>query len=86
MLFSRNLFAAFLAVAAVAVGGSPVELEKRNNGNPSFCMLENWSGRDCRTPEPSNVERDQCYNFLTFGMISVGSFCPPPGVTCFLFE
>jgi len=40
MLFSKTLFAAFFAVAAVGVDGSPVELEKRAPNKIILCANE----------------------------------------------
>ena len=48
MLFSRNLFAALLTVAAVGVTGSPVELVKRN----SIASVQ-W----CRLPEDQSLPK-----------------------------
>jgi hypothetical protein len=48
MLFSRNLFAALLALAAVGVTGSPVELVKRD----SIASVQ-W----CRIPEDQSLPK-----------------------------
>jgi len=80
MLFSRNLFATFLAVAAVGVSGSPVELENPNHYTKvKLCTEENWSGF-CPVPD---LILGQCYRIDSdFGMPSAKSFGPPPGIHC----
>ena len=73
MLFSANLFAALLAVAAVGVTGSPVDVQKdgQNTGSPvqvqkgglgtvSYCEGEQFA-----TPCQSQpVDAGTCYNII----------------------
>jgi hypothetical protein len=72
MLFSANLFATLLAVAAVGVIGSPVGVQKdgQNTGSPvvqtgglgtvSYCQGEQFA-EPCQS-QPVNA--GQCYNVL----------------------
>jgi len=54
MLSSKYLFAALLAVAAVGVNGSPVELEKRDPDRVIFCP-DTWFDTLPETPQSCPV-------------------------------
>jgi len=80
MLFSRNLFAVLIAVAAVGVNGSPV---KRDDPNTIFaCKGKKWGAECDHFPVNLGVCTDvrSDYNDL------ISSFGPPPDVTCHLYE
>jgi hypothetical protein len=82
MLFSTNLFAALLAVAAVGVTGSPVEVEKRGLGTVSYCEGEQFA-QPCRS-QP--VDAGQCYNIIDGFKQKVKSIEPLGGTfNCNLF-
>jgi len=85
MLFPRNLFAAFLTIAAVDVSGSSVEPEKQTYDTKiMFCQYPHWT-QPCEIPD--FVEMNKCHNFLSeFKLASVESFGPPPGLDCAVFE
>ena len=88
MLFSKNLFAALLAVAAVRVTGSPVELQKRDSiGSAQWC-----SGDNCELNgwiEPTTPTSLNCYQ--TGDICWLDSFVARPadgnagGIFCTLY-
>jgi len=82
MLFSRTFFAAFLAVAAVGVSGSPVESEKRDS-KFVFCQGKYWQP-PCAYPD--SVELEKCHDFITeYNLVNINTFVVPHGLTCGVF-
>jgi len=80
MLFSINLFAVFVAVAAVGVSGSPAGVDKRVDSKVLICSGKEWSGT-CQNFDP--VAR--CKRIPSDFNGSIGSFGPPIGFTCALY-
>jgi len=83
MLFSRNLFAALLAVAAVSVEGSPIEPRQQFLGVAKFCVGYNL--------EPPCIaylfSKDRmCPNLLPGFNDSTHSFESNPDMFCIGYE
>jgi len=78
MLFSRNLFAAFVAVAAAGVSGSPVEPEKRTyNTKFKFCEGKEWQG-DCTVPDL--IETNMCHDLYMWKRSTLSDLLPTSNV------
>jgi hypothetical protein len=93
MLFSGNTFAALLAVAAVAVAGSPVELVKRGDsigsarwcGGNGQCASNVWI-------EPDTPTSPHCYGtgnadfFGYFHIYPKGGSSPSNRMSCIYYS
>jgi len=73
MLFSKNLLAAFLAVAAVGVSGSPVELEKRKEGKITLSIYD-WSPESTDGHFDVTFEENWCFDLGS----NLNDKSPPP--------
>jgi hypothetical protein len=75
MVFSGKLIAAFLAVAAVGVTGSPVELVKRDSiGSVAYCRLSDCGGN-------GSVNSGQCYGTNGINWLDTFDITPAPGTS-----
>lgn len=83
MLVTGKLFAALIAAAAAGVLGSPIELEKRENGFVGYCPYAVAGGGTCyRVIWPLG----ECHSLANDPDDNSISSFNPYGLTCTLWE
>jgi len=82
MLFSKNLFAALLAVAAVGVNGSPVELKKRQILDTILVCPDDFDSRPTQTCGTYNFAAEECIELGQGVNDTANSVVISPGLTC----